>query len=321
MKERPLISVVIPCYNRSKVVKRAISSALQQTYQTLEIVVVDDASADSKELFCLIHSYKDSRLRLIRHSKNRYASAARNTGVQAAKGVLIAFLDSDDEWLPQKLEKQVEIWNSSSKARILVYSQSDVLTRYDQPAGNKIWPQRAIAIDESIGDYLFLNRGFLQTSTILIPRAVASKVQFNEALQRHTDYDFLLRLEAAGVSFLMVEEPLAVVHWEDLDLDSRGQTTEKSLAFLSEYKEYISPRAANAFCLRQVVYQQMRTGKRRQALSLLLKHTKLRYSRLLDLVNISSLFLFKDDRLAIYLANVKALLLHKKKTSLKATVD
>jgi glycosyltransferase involved in cell wall biosynthesis len=101
----PQVSVVIPTYNRATVLGRAVTSVLNQTFSDLECVVVDDGSTD--QTVALVEGFQDPRLRLIRLPVNRGVGHARNVGIQAASGELIAFLDSDDEWLPGKLERQV----------------------------------------------------------------------------------------------------------------------------------------------------------------------------------------------------------------------
>ena len=107
VSDLPKVSVVIPTHDRAHLVGRAIRSVLAQTFQDFEIIVVDDCSVDNtKEV---VQSLADSRIRYLRHEINRGGSAARNTGIGAARGEWIAFLDSDDEWLPKKLEKQLEM--------------------------------------------------------------------------------------------------------------------------------------------------------------------------------------------------------------------
>jgi glycosyltransferase involved in cell wall biosynthesis len=103
--KQPCISVVIPTYNRVDLLGRAIKSVLAQTEQDFEIIVVDDAS--STDPSGVIDSFNDSRIRLIRHSKSKGGSAARNTGILNSQGEFIAFLDDDDEWLAEKLELQL----------------------------------------------------------------------------------------------------------------------------------------------------------------------------------------------------------------------
>lgn len=106
----PIVSVVIPAYNRAHTLPRAIRSVFTQTFGEWEIIVVDDASSDQTDQ--VIKEFSDGRVRYIRHQQNRGPSAARNTGIRAARGVYVAFLDSDDEWLPEKLAYDVSLFDS-----------------------------------------------------------------------------------------------------------------------------------------------------------------------------------------------------------------
>jgi len=117
----PTVSVIIPTYNRAHLVGRAIRSVLNQTFQDFEIIVVDDGSTDNTEE--VVKSFNDPRIRYIRHEQNRGGSAARNTGIRAASGEYIAFLDSDDEWLPEKLARQVQLLRASDETVGLVYTR------------------------------------------------------------------------------------------------------------------------------------------------------------------------------------------------------
>jgi glycosyltransferase involved in cell wall biosynthesis len=101
----PLVSVILPTHNRAGLLGRAIRSVLGQSYRNLELLVVDDASTDNTP--DVVKSIDDARLRYIRLDQNRRAAAARNIAIKAARGELLAFQDDDDEWLPQKLERQV----------------------------------------------------------------------------------------------------------------------------------------------------------------------------------------------------------------------
>ena len=100
------VSVVIPAYNAARFVRQAIDSVLHQTHAPLEVLVVDDGSQDDTPE--IVESYADGAVRLIRQP-NQGPSAARNTGIAAARGTLIAFLDADDSWLPDKLARQVAL--------------------------------------------------------------------------------------------------------------------------------------------------------------------------------------------------------------------
>jgi len=102
-----LVSVIIPTYNRAGTILKSVKSVLEQTYQNIEIIIVDDGSSDNTE--DIINKLNSKKIRYVKHSKNMGAGAARNTGIKAARGKYISFQDSDDEWLPEKLEKQIEV--------------------------------------------------------------------------------------------------------------------------------------------------------------------------------------------------------------------
>ena len=124
---KPLVTVIIPTFNRASVVGRAIRSVLRQTFPNWELLVVDDASTDGTERE--VRSYSDKRVKYIRHTQNRRISAARNTGIRAAQGGYVSFLDDDDEWLPEKLAKEVEVLRNSDPEVGLVYTGKTV---YDE---------------------------------------------------------------------------------------------------------------------------------------------------------------------------------------------
>ncbi len=113
----PLVSVILPTYNRGKLVSKSINSVLNQSYNNFELIIVDDGSTDQTEK--IINSFNDNRIVYLKHNYNKHASAARNTGIAKSKGEFIAFLDDDDQWLPKKIRK-TNIINSktSTKCRI-----------------------------------------------------------------------------------------------------------------------------------------------------------------------------------------------------------
>jgi glycosyltransferase involved in cell wall biosynthesis len=122
---RPLVSVVVPAFNRSDCIANAVSSIQRQTYENWEAVVVDDGSTDGTSAVVERLSEQDSRVRLIRHEYKRGAQSARNSGITAARGEWVAFLDSDDTWLPSSLEKRLEVAVDAKVA--VVHSGCDVL--------------------------------------------------------------------------------------------------------------------------------------------------------------------------------------------------
>ena len=108
------VSIIIPTYNRGWIIKEAIDSVMAQDYRDFELIIVDDGSTDNTP--AILHSYRDEIL--VFRQENQGVSAARNRGLAAASGDLIAFLDSDDLWLPQKLKRQVDFFNSNPDAFI-----------------------------------------------------------------------------------------------------------------------------------------------------------------------------------------------------------
>jgi len=116
MKKQSLVSVIIPTYNREKCIRRAIESVLDQTYQNVELIVVDDGSTDNtKEI--LEPFIKSGKIKYF-YQPNRGPATARNLGIKNSKGEFIALLDSDDEWLPEKLEKQIGLFQNSKDEKL-----------------------------------------------------------------------------------------------------------------------------------------------------------------------------------------------------------
>ena len=123
----PLVSVVIVTFNRADFLRTAIQSVLSQTFQDFEIVVVDDASQDHT---CkVVHDFHEKKIRYIKHDVNKGIAAVRNTGLLNSKGKYIGFLDDDDEWLPQKLQLQVDLLERRPTKVGLVYSGSIGMNR------------------------------------------------------------------------------------------------------------------------------------------------------------------------------------------------
>ena len=186
-----LVSVVIPTLNRPKLLLRAIDSVLRQTHQEIEVIVVVDRP--DPDTISAVRSRDDSRLQLLVNPHPLTAAGARNVGADHATGEWIAFLDDDDEWLPNKLERQIAF--ASGRAPALVSCLSRVVT----PTATYVWPQVIYDNSGPIDEYLFNRRspfracGFIQTSSFLLPRRLFEKVRFNVE-SPHDDWEFVLRL-------------------------------------------------------------------------------------------------------------------------------
>ena len=187
-KENPKVSVIIPTYNRAHLVGRAIQSVLNQTYQDFEIIVVDDGSTDNTEE--IVKSFNDERIRYIRHEKNKGAPAARNTGIKLAKGKYIGLLDDDDEWLPEKLEKQMSKFQNSSEKVGVIYSGFFYVSEKSGKIVSEIIPLLRGEV------YANLLKGcILGSPTPLIKKRCFQKAGFfDETLPSCQDWDMWIRL-------------------------------------------------------------------------------------------------------------------------------
>lgn len=267
----PLVSAVIPTRNRPQMLLRALASVLGQTVADLEAVVVvdgpDPATMDA------LAGVADRRLRVIQNPESLGGSEARNVGVREARGGWIGFLDDDDEWLPEKLARQLEAAVDTPERQTIVSCR--LIAR--SPHGDSVWPRRLPLPGESVGDYLFLRRGWfqgealLQTSTLLASRALLLGVPFTPGLRKHQDWDWLLRAgRYPGVEVVMIPEPLAVWTIEEKRETVSGRADWRlTLDWMREHRRLMSRRAYASFVATQVGYQAAQTGDGRAFRTLL----------------------------------------------------
>lgn len=182
-----MISVIIPSYNRARVLPRALQSVLNQKYGDIEVIVVDDASTDNTEQ--VVESIKDSRVRYIRLNHNSGACTARNIGVQAARGEWIAFQDSDDEWLPDKLEEQCKHMQISSADVVFC-----AFERYATENGEKYIFPHAYVNPGRITYEQLLFENLASTQTILGKKECFMKIPFKTDFPRMQDWEMMLRM-------------------------------------------------------------------------------------------------------------------------------
>jgi glycosyltransferase involved in cell wall biosynthesis len=188
-KIKPDVSVIIPTYNRAKLVSRAIKSVLAQTYYNFELIVIDDASTDNTKN--IIANFQDKRISYIRQKKNKGAPAARNTGIKLAKGLFIAFLDDDDEILPAKIEKQVNKFSLVSKKVGLIYSGSELIEEKD----NSILKVYTPKYKGNVQQRLLLGPTICGSHTALIRKKCFERVGgFDEMLKSCQDWDMWKRI-------------------------------------------------------------------------------------------------------------------------------
>ena len=198
--KNPLISVIIPTYNRGWIIKEAIDSVLAQDYVNFELIVVDDGSTD--DTHDILNSYQSNFLVL--RQNNKGVSSARNRGLAAASGHFIAFLDSDDTWLPQKLSRQVDFFQSNPDALICqteeIWIRNSVRVnpkkRHKKPSGMIFEPSLSLCL--------------VSPSAVMIKKNLFEEVGlFDETLPACEDYDLWLRVSCRHPVHL-IDTPLII---------------------------------------------------------------------------------------------------------------
>ena len=203
---RPAVTVIIPTFNRASIVGRAIRSVLAQTYRDWELIVVDDASTDGTEE--VVKRFQDQRIKYILHDQNRRVSAARNTGIRGAQGEYVSFLDDDDEWLPEKLQKELEVFHNSDPEVGLVYAGKTVFDEH----GNVL--QVRMPLESGWVYDAMLDRHFIGSpSRVTVRKQVLESVGgFDETFVNCQDYDLWLRVarvsKIACVPYFLVKRYL-----------------------------------------------------------------------------------------------------------------
>jgi glycosyltransferase involved in cell wall biosynthesis len=221
MKTEPLVSVIIPTYDRAYVVCRAIESVLGQTYKNREIIVVDDGSTDDTQI--RLRAYGD-RIRVLTQ-ENGGPSVARNRGIAVSRGEIVAFLDSDDYWLPTKLARQVELLEKAGPSVPCCLCNSTIVyndgTRLSTFKISNIFPPWAAGLWLNPAEVL-ITRFVIFTQAVAIRREVLERAGFFEehSLFFGEDYDFELRLALEG-PWAVIRDELVVC--QDASPGSFGQ--------------------------------------------------------------------------------------------------
>jgi glycosyltransferase involved in cell wall biosynthesis len=246
----PLVSVVIPTRNRPQLVQRSVLSALAQSLQNIEVIVIIDGPDPST--VTVLQEINDTRLRVIELPTSQGGAGARNAGVNEALGEWIAFLDDDDEWFPHKLVDQIQLAKQSAHAYPIVSCRLIART----PNQDMIWPRRLPTPSEPLSEYLLARKtlvqgeGLLQTSTLMAPRELLLNIPFRN-LKKHQEWDWLLHANAqAGVGIEVVPEPLVIWYIEE-NRKSVGNSSswQYSLSWIQEIRQLVTPKAYAAFLM------------------------------------------------------------------------
>ena len=215
----PKVSIILPTYNRAHIIEKAIQSVLNQTYQDFEIIIIDDGSKDDTKKIIRGFQEKDNRIKYIRFEENKGAAAARNAGIKMSKGEYITFQDSDDEWVIDKLEKQMKVIETSSE-NIVIYCG---FWRIDGDEKTYI-PDINISNREGNIHKELLKGNFVDTPSILLPKKNLEKIgMFDENLLRLQDWDLSIRL-SKYYNFKLIDEPLYISYLLSDSISANDET-------------------------------------------------------------------------------------------------
>jgi glycosyltransferase involved in cell wall biosynthesis len=210
-----LVSVVIPAHNRETRLPRALESVLGQTYVDLEVLVVDDGSEDGTRSVADEYARKDSRVRVITHEQKRGAQAARNSGLHASRGEWIAFLDSDDYWLPDSLEARWQLVVRNGP--VVVHSQARLLP----PGSTEPQEWSLPPLQGNVYRQLLANPGPMFQS-MLAPREAFVRINYlDESITSYQEWDTAIRL-AQRNAFAFVPRPTFVYDCRHADSISKN---------------------------------------------------------------------------------------------------
>ena len=233
----PAVSVVLPTYNRAALLGRAIRSVLRQSYTNFELLVIDDGSTD--ETPNVVAGFRDPRIRYISLAHNTGAGAARNVGIRMARGKFLAFQDSDDEWLPSKLAKQMTAFERGSVNLGMVYSD---MQRILGDGTATYFAAPSVTSDRLINlAAWFYQVGNLGVQSSVIKREYLDAAgHFNEDLPAFEDLEMFIRL-SRRCEFHLLREPL--VRYYDTDGISKDRYAgwlSRKLILKLYYKEILT---------------------------------------------------------------------------------
>lgn len=227
------VSVVVPTHERADTLQRAIESVLSQTITDIELIVVDDASTDGTE--AVVREYDDPRIKYLKHDENCGGSAARNTGVDAAEGKFVAFLDDDDEWRPGKLAAQLDVYDRASAETGVVYTGIENVDEGGQT--NSVKTPR---IEGDVTKELLLHNFIGSFSALMVDRETVEQVGLlDERFPSWQDWEYYIQLSREA-EFAAVPEPLVVRHnagHEQISDDVETKITETYPLFRDKFND------------------------------------------------------------------------------------
>ncbi|NYF79609.1 glycosyltransferase family 2 protein [Granulicella arctica] len=260
-----LVSTVIPTRGRPELLLRAVNSVLAQTLREIEVVIVIDGEDRATELALERLVREDRRVNVVALGSSVGGSDARNRGVDAASGEWIAFLDDDDEWLPGKLQAQLEAVTASTAP--VVIGTCKIIAR--TPGNDYVWPRRLPKQGEPICEYLLARRtlsrgeGSIQTSTFFVRRALMKDQPFKSGQLKHQDTEWLLRVgQLPGAEAVFVNDVMAIHYIEEERVSVSSKANWRySLEWVRRDRHLFTPRALTGFVLHQIAPEASEQGE------------------------------------------------------------
>jgi len=256
----PKVSVILPVHNRADVLPRAIGSVLEQELRDFELIVIDDGSTDTS--VDIAESFEDERVRVIRLGRNRGGNVARNEGIRAATAPLIAFLDSDDRYLPNKLAWTVAEFQRRTELDLLV----DSFIKVQPPGARKAEVVRRNPVIDDRDRFrtaLFTRQLWKATPAITVKRAAAIKAGlFDETLRRLQDFDFLIRVSEFA-NCASTSEVLWVKYWDANAISAQDNMIAANVELVRRHPEYLRTaeyRPGLAYALRLSAWRRIKRG-------------------------------------------------------------
>lgn len=225
MNENILVSIIMPAYNAERTIDEAIQSVCQQTYGIWELIIVNDCSSDGTECIVTQYMQKDNRIHLINNKQNAGVSEARNIGITSSNGKWIAFLDSDDKWKNEKLEKQVKLLTEKPLTD-LVFTGSAFINQQG------VFSKYILNVPEKIKYRQLLKQNIISCSSVVVRKKLAQnyRMQYDDM---HEDYAVWLQILKAGYFAAGINEPLLIYRISD-----HSKSSNKKIAAKMTFKVY-----------------------------------------------------------------------------------
>ncbi len=200
-KKQSLVSIILPVYNAEKFVEETINSILNQTYSNIELIIVEDCSTDNS--LNIIKKFSDKRIKVFNFKENKGVAIARNYGVDKSEGEYLAFIDSDDIWKKDKLEKQMDFLQKNTQCNF-VFSSYELINESGKKRNQIIYSQKEV-------DYKFILRNtIISTPTVLLKKSGFTDISF-ENISTAEDYSLWYKLLRDGEIAYGIKEPLVLV--------------------------------------------------------------------------------------------------------------